>query len=289
MQTSALSAAQNADGGWGYHCGSSWTEPTAYAVLALSTNYAQHEAAVQRAVCWLRPLQNHDGGWRPRPSVTESTWVTALVLLLPEELLGASARQRATEWLMQQTPANAAWVYRLRQWMLGSDLGEDDAGWSWFPGTAAWVTPTSISLLALKKLSRAPEPSRARQQAVTERIQAGTAFLLRHACADGGWNHGSQRALGYDLGPYPETTGTALLATSGVRAPQVAKAIETARKQWPACRSAQGRNWLRLGLMAQGLPDPGDSEPDLPCRTNVDLALCVLADAARGGKNAFLA
>jgi hypothetical protein len=40
--------------------------------------------------------------------------------------------------------------------------------------------------------------------------------------------------------------------------------------------------------MAHGLPDPAESKTDLPCRTNLDLALCVLADAARGGNNVFL-
>ena len=72
-----LLAYQNADGGWGYGKGSSWTEPTALALLALPI---RSEARAQ-ASSWLRKMQNPDGGWPPQPSVAESTWVTSLAVL----------------------------------------------------------------------------------------------------------------------------------------------------------------------------------------------------------------
>src|SRR5665811_793139 len=74
---------QNADGGWSYHHGGSWTEPTCYALLALTANGASHTAEVRRGVEWLRRCQRADGGFAPRESVPESTWHTALTLLLP--------------------------------------------------------------------------------------------------------------------------------------------------------------------------------------------------------------
>jgi hypothetical protein len=205
------------------------------------------------------------------------------LLLLPEGMLDNPTRRRTAEWLIEQTPATAAWRYRVPVWMSGGDTSDHSAGWSWFPGTAAWVTPTSVGILALRKLNRqTPHPR------VNARIDQATDFLLRHACAQGGWNHGSSRALGYDLGPYPETTGIGLLATTGVRAPEISKAIAAAEKSWINCRSTEGQSWLRLGLMAHGLPDPASAETNLPCRTNTDLALTILADAAHRRNNVFL-
>ena len=75
-------------------------------------------------------------------------------------------------------------------------------------------------------------------------------------CRDGGWNHGSVRALGYESTPYPETTGMALAALRGVRSPEIEPALDVAERFLGECRSADALNWLRIGLMAHGqLPD----------------------------------
>src|ERR1700690_980428 len=89
-ETGALAnirAAQNADGGWPYRKGGSWTEPTVYALLAhqAAGTTTPHSA---QAVAWLSAAQQPDGGWRPRRSVDQSTWVTGLVALLPPEAIG---------------------------------------------------------------------------------------------------------------------------------------------------------------------------------------------------------
>jgi hypothetical protein len=90
---------------------------------------------------------------------------------------------------------------------------------------------------------------------VRQRIEAGTQFLVSHACADGGWNHGSTHALGYEANAYPETTGVALLALRGVRSPVVERGIAAAENFLKQPNPA-GASWLRLGLMAQGRPAP---------------------------------
>src|SRR5882724_11633379 len=91
---------QNADGGWSYRPGGgSWTEPTCYALLALAAGGLAPEAA-GRGARWLSAMRRADGGWPPREAVPESTWVTALVLLLPEEMVEAEARLRASQCLM---------------------------------------------------------------------------------------------------------------------------------------------------------------------------------------------
>jgi len=290
---------QNADGGWSYHRGGSWTEPTCYAILALATSGASHTAEVRRAVEWLRRCQRADGGLAPRESVPESTWLTALALLLPPEL-DSIDRKRAEAWTVEQTGRESGWVNRLRLWMLGADSSGDSLsfeGWSWYPGTAAWVGPTAISLLALEKLEKRGRPEDG--AGLRKRIEEGRSFLLVRRCRDGGWNHGSTRALGYDSDSYPETTGLALLALHGTSGPEVTQGLARGEQHLATCQSSQAASWLRLGLGAHGrtLPAPADAPgkqtvegtPALPMHGGVmEIALAALADAAQAGRNPFL-
>src|ERR1700675_2636148 len=87
-----LDRQNQARGGSYGRAGPSWTEPTCYALLALSAGEvypstpAPRADAAGRGVRWLISRQRQDGGWAPRESVEESTWVTALVLLLPQDV-----------------------------------------------------------------------------------------------------------------------------------------------------------------------------------------------------------
>ena len=273
---------QNADGGWSYHRGGSWTEPTCYALLALTASGASHTPEVRRGVAWLRRCQRADGGFAPRESVPESTWLTALTLLLPAGTEGLD-RQRAESWTVEQTGRESGWVNRLRLWMLGADSSGDSMsfdGWAWYPGTAAWVAPTAVSVLALEKMEKSGN-----QADLHKRIQEGRSFLLARRCRDGGWNHGSTRALGYDSDSYPETTGIALLALHGATGPEVIKGLERGEQHLAACQSSEAASWLRLGLGAHGRPYPAAA---LPMHGGVmEIALAALADAAQAGRNPF--
>jgi hypothetical protein len=283
----SLHSNQNSDGGWPYRPGgSSWTEPTVYALLA---GYATGDSTGRdRALQWLRALQRVDGSWVPKPGVDQSTWVTALVALLPPNDLGPAAHTRAIRWLLGQTPANATSYYRLRAWLKGGEsVAEADAGFSWLPGTAAWATPTAIATLALaKEYRRNPDP------ALKNRIESARRFLLAHRCLDGGWNHGSVKALGVDGPSYPETTGTVLLAFAGSlsegHAATLAPSIARAEAWWKDCPSCAAANWLTLSLRAIGRPQstpPSQLKP----RTIQDAALSVIAGAGDRGPEIFLA
>jgi hypothetical protein len=274
-----LLAAQNADGGWGYRGGSSWTEPTAYALLALA-GHAEAASAGARAREWLTGNRRPDGGFAPKPSVQESTWVTTLVILTG---CGPEAEARAVDWLLAQTNRDSTFVYRVRQWMLGNQaLSEHEApGWSWYPGTAGWVVPTALTILALTKVER-KYPGKP----IRERVDQGKRFLLDRMCKDAGWNHGSTAALGFQSVSYPETTGIALLALRGVDGARLEKSIAKAGEHFRACRSVEGLSWLRLGLLAQGSP-----APEIPAgtteRTLMDTALSIVASRAREGFDVF--
>ncbi len=279
---SSLLSAQNSDGGWGYRGGGSWTEPTALALLA-SGHEPASAAHLERGTRYLAALQRPDGGWPPRPSVDQSTWVTALVVLALHERLGAEALARAVRWLLQQSGEESRFFRRLRMWLLGLEDGHNEGeGWPWFPETAAWVTPTVFTVLALEKVEkRSPAPD------LDARIRAGRQFLWSRRCQDGGWNHGATRALGYDAGSYPETTGQVLLAMRGEQSARLPGALAAAERHLPACRSSSGLSWLRLGLTAHARSPAGAAANEPPWRGVMDIALWLLADHATAGTGVF--
>jgi prenyltransferase/squalene oxidase-like repeat protein len=288
---------QNADGGWSYFRGGSWTEPTCYALLALAASGMGHAAEVRRGMNWLQRCQRPDGGFAPRESVEESTWVTALTLLLPPDTQSFD-RSRAEAWTVDQTGRESGWVFRLRLWMLGADSSGDSMsfdGWPWYPGAAAWVGPTALSVLALQKLSKRGGGPASRSD-LNKRIDQGVSYLLARRCRDGGWNHGSTRTLGYDSDSYPETTGLALLALHGFDDPKVTQGVARGEQHLAVCQSSEGVSWLRLGLGAHGRAprQPAANQtagsPNVPAMHGgvMEIAMAALADAAQAGKNSFL-
>jgi hypothetical protein len=281
MSIEELVGKQNRDGGWPYIRGASWTEPTVYAVLALLA--AGETEPARRGLRWIVRNERADGGWPAQPGIDQSTWVTSLVALLPPEQLGPEAHQRAITWLLEMTGEESTLIYRMREWLLGNPRPADQefAGWPWVPRTAAWVGPTSLAILALER-----ENSRAPRAELRRRVEEGRGFLMRRMCRDGGWNHGSVRALGYESQPYPETTGQALAALRGIRSPEVEKALAVARRFLAACRSAEALNWLRLGLMAhQQLPQGYCVPAGVTSRTLPDGSLDMLVGAVQKGND----
>jgi hypothetical protein len=280
---------QNQDGGWPYQRGGpSWTEPTAYALLALIGQGPSGEVPaaaepVARALRWLRAAQRPDGGWPPQASVGQSTWVTAVVALAGPAWLGADVYRRAIAWILSQTGADTNLLSRLQQWVTGNAGLHADPGWPWFPGTSAWVTPTALSMLALRRAMRAEKSAQIRA-----RLDTGAAYLLGHVCSDGGWNHGAARALDFDARSYPETTGVALLALAGHDAPPVRQACRWAQARLSGCQSSEAESWLRLGLLAHGQLPADARAPTRTPRTAQNTALALLATAAGQGRHAFL-
>ena len=281
MTIEILAGKQNPDGGWPYVRGVSWTEPTVYSILAMLAAGENGRAA--RGSDWLRQVARKDGGFAPQAGVVESTWVTALVALLPPEQLGAAAHEGAIRWLLGTTGNESTTVYRLREWLLGNARPADQefAGWPWTHGAAAWVGPTSLAILALERESR-----RRQSAEIARRITEGRQFLATRCCHEGGWNHGAVQALGYDSGPYPETTGMALAALRGVDTPEVRRSIDLAQRFLAESHSADAINWLGLGLMAHGCMPAGYSRPaGVECRTLLETSLAMLIGELQKGRD----
>ncbi len=137
---------QNRDGGWPYRPGGpSWTEPAAYALLALSADRSAGQT-VERAVGWLRATQRPDGGWAPMPDVTHSTWVSAVVVLLGPAMLGEASYRRAVGWLLEQTGEETSFLTRLRTFLSGNQMPPEQQfpGSPWFPGASRVGNPYGI-------------------------------------------------------------------------------------------------------------------------------------------------
>ncbi len=278
---SALLSSQNRDGGWGYHEGPSWTEPTAYALLAQMAAGSE-DGHFSRGLAWIIHSQRRDGGWAPTAGVDQSTWVTILAALLLAEQPGAADPSKAVQWILSQSGEESTLSNRIRTFLLGvhPEVDRSFVGWPWFPGNAAWTTPTALAILALEKANKLkPDP------AIVKRVADGRAYLLDRRCEDGGWNHGSTRTLGYEAGSYAETTGLALLALHDTIVNKLDVSLDCAERHLQSCRSAEGVSWLRLGLMAHGRKPSG---PDLPHKTVMENSLSILAACAEEGRNAFL-
>jgi hypothetical protein len=282
MDISGLLAGQNTDGGWGYHKGSSWTEPTVFALLALSVAGCGETDAARRALVWLRTGQRADGGWSPRPDVAPSTWVTALPLLLPQSAAKGFQVGAAVKWLISEQGRESTLAERIRAFLRGGKQQVDTSqiGWPFYPETAAWVAPTAFTLLSLDRVTYRDD--------VRRRCNEARSYLLSRRCADGGWNHGGYRALGYDAGSYPETTGLALLALRGRNSAVLQPSLALATKLFGITQSCKGACWLALALLAHGRRISPELKQIRPPRSVIEQSLVVLVEAAAGGNNIFL-
>lgn len=274
--------AQNRDGGWGYQNSSSWTEPTAFALLALEAHNPAKNSAYERGHLWLQRSQRPDGGWAPNASVNISTWVTSLaVLALPQESMPAEQHGRAIRWLIRQVETEINPVERIVIRLQGVAPTVQTGGSPWFPGTAAWIGPSAMSILALSQASRNKQ-----DPDLQSYVRGGQQYILCRRCRDGGWNHGGSRYLSENAASYPEMTGMALLALYGMPAAELEVSLKLAEARLEAPGSIEALSWLQLALVRHGRPTKS-FQADLPCRTTRDVSLRLLASSP-GSSNRLL-
>ncbi len=275
--------AQNPDGGWAYERGSSWTEPTALALLALEA-HGFTDTAYQRGCLWLERTQRFDGGWPPQPLVDVSTWVTSLAALV---FSGQATRRnqhgRSIRWLLGETKPETSPIARLVYRLRGAIPPIHAAGGSpWFPGTAAWIAPTATSVLALQQAAHSHA-----DPLLASCARDGQQYILCRRCRDGGWDHGGGRYLSENARSYPEMTGIALLALYGVAPAELVVPLKLAEAHLASAESMEALCWLHLALVRHGCGTKS-IETSLPCRNLRDVSLRLLSLAAGSSTNKLM-
>lgn len=184
------------------------------------------------ATAWLESHRNDDGSWgyvpgssgRPEPVLhcaalgleVPLDWLRRADLGYAQLLLPAAlARTPGAEDLCRRT-LDVILALRGKTQEPHPDLAHDPSipGWSWAPGTASWVEPTSYAVLSLRRWGLGEHP----------RAQDGLRLLRDRQCADGGWNYGNTEVLGATLESDLPPTAWACLALGDD--PAVERAIE---------------------------------------------------------------
>lgn len=277
-----LLRAQNADGGWGYGSGSSWTEPTAFAVLALES----HETAsgpCARGREWLRARQLPDGAWPPNPNVRIGTWVTSLAILALVEESAQPPIARAIQWTVSEINANTTLLEKITHRLTRVPKSEDTAGGlPWYPNTKSWIAPTAAAVLALSAAA-----IQTRDESLRHHAELAKRYILSRRCSDHGWNHGGTSYRSPNASSYPEMTGMALLALSGISDAELQQSIARAEEFLENPGSMEGLSWLQMGLITRNR-NRLDVSAAFPCRTTRDVSLRLLALGAMSASNRLI-
>ncbi len=259
-----LRALRRDSGGWGYG-GETATavEPTALAGLALRRG--EPRFAEDAALCLLRQ-QARRGSVAAAASRPAAAWTTAYASLLWAALDSPRpGREAAIRWLLASEGATMPTAN-------DGSIGQDNTlvGWPWIDGTASWVEPTSLALLALGAEGKSDHP----------RASAGLALIRDRAIPGGGWNMGNPVVFNTPLRPLPAPTGLALLALARMGAATestAGPAVEYLQKTLPGTRAPASLGWGLLGLRAWGLvPDRAETWLAESCAATMDKPLAAV-------------
>ncbi len=209
---------------------------TAWAVLAFRACECKNQL-IQPALTMLAKHQLEDGRVPLLKEFKEAYWPTALSLLAWDQEPGFDKNyHKAVDFLL--STKSLTFPYD------GKAHGENNStlvGWPWVENTYAWVIPTALAMIALKAHGLQNHP----------RVSAGAELLLDRQLPDGGWNYGDTFVFGTQLLPFPDTTGIALEALSGLcDRTQVEISIRYLLDAVSGVRSPQSLSWAILGLGA---------------------------------------
>lgn len=254
---SYLRSAQNADGGWSFRPGlQSRVEPTSWVLLALRKISSTTDEVVSGGVRFLQATQLRDGSWPSTSEQEKGCWVTALACwALAAQEQTSEVISPGIRWLCERRPGDSGLVWRwIRHLTAAGRITAQDSscfGWGWTPGTASWVEPTAITLIALASCPATLLPS-----AAQTRRQIAEAMLYDRMCRGGGWNCGNPMVYGVPGEPLIAPTVWTLLALrANPLRPENRTSLDWLEKNWMKVKSPAALALAQLGLSAYGRND----------------------------------
>jgi hypothetical protein len=207
---------QNPDGGWGYEAGrASLVEPTGLCAIALHAQGAAAEAG--RGLAFLKSCQKGSGAVGIGPRDGEGGWMAYAALLAFHAFGAGEAERRLRDWILAFEDASGR--FTKEEIAVVAERYRYDAaipGWSWTPRTTAWVEPTALFIIALR---------RAGVPAAEKRIQSGVELILDRRVPSGGWNFGNPYSKSFELEASTMSTALALAALGAAGLPESRPAI----------------------------------------------------------------
>ncbi|HQU43090.1 MAG: hypothetical protein B7Z73_08675 [Planctomycetia bacterium 21-64-5] len=235
------------DRAWTYQPGGTLAaEPAALAALALVA-HGRRDAA-EGACRRLALLEVAGGGIAVTARQPTPGWATAWAVL------AWSAVQRAYGGPVYQDHVERAvgWILAMhgRTSAGSSDLGHNTRldGWPWVEETHAWVEPTALSVLALKRTGRGRHP----------RCREGVAMLIDRLLPEGGCNYGNTSVFGQVLRPHLEPSGLTMIALADESDPsgRIERSLSWLQQAVARASSAASLAYGLLGLAAHGRRPP---------------------------------
>jgi hypothetical protein len=238
-----LRARQNPDGGWGYAAGrASLVEPTGLGAIALHAAGAAVEAG--RGLAFLKSCQTASGAVGIGPRAADGGWMAYAALLAFHALGAGSEEQRLKDWILGFEDASAR--FSKEEVAIVAERYRYDAtipGWAWTPRTTAWVEPTALFIVALR---------RAGVPAAEKRIRSGVELILDRRVPSGGWNFGNPYSKSYALEASTMSTALALDALGAAGIPEshsaVAAGLRYLKKALAGDVSTASLAWALLAL-----------------------------------------
>ncbi|RPJ03309.1 MAG: hypothetical protein EHM31_01210 [Candidatus Aminicenantes bacterium] len=216
MAIDFLRAHQNPDGGWGYEPGRmSLVEPSAFGLLALHSSGDRTRSS--RGLDFLRSCQKDSGAVGIGPKDTEGSWMAYAALLAFHDLGAAAEERRLKDWVLSFDDASGRFTKKEIS-VVASRYRYDASipGWPWTPRTTAWVEPTALFVLALRRTG---------VPASEKRIRSGVDLLLDRRVPSGGWNFGNPYSKSFELEASTMSTALALAALGAADVPEGRPAV----------------------------------------------------------------
>ncbi|MDF1566145.1 MAG: hypothetical protein P1V51_24145 [Deltaproteobacteria bacterium] len=223
-------------------------DATAWAALVAEESEA---ALLGKAHGLLAAAQLEDGRVPARPDASEACWTTALAALAFARG-GEPQRERRERALDFLTGHEGVHHPRTAKTPVSHDT--DLVGWPWIEGSAAWVEPTALALLALARCGRGEHP----------RAAAARALLFDRQLPGEGWNHGNVEVLGKRFRSVVASTGLVLLSLQGTpRDERIEAALTWLRTAGASTPLSLAWRWLGLAAWGEAAADPAELEAAL--------------------------